>query len=297
MTIIDEACFIERPEEVMAAISPTLTRNPDAKLVMTSTPAGKNNFFYRMFTEPDDSVYVQTTTIHDALEDGLEVDLEKLRQLCPDQDVFAQEYECSWLDSTGAMIDVSLLDWASEFKSSAKYLGVDVGSTSDRSAFVSLAQSGDRLFIDDVVVMHKASYESQLDVLKQLHSKNRYSSGLIDATGIGSAFAEFAAKKVSSRIRGLQFTASNKTPMYERLRSLIFEHRIVFSEKFKEILERDFRNVRRIVTEDGKVRYAAGRNEDGHSDIISAVVLALEAWHRMPGNATLPVAYARHSAF
>lgn len=83
--------------------------------------------------------------------------------------------------------------------------------------------------------------------------------------------------------------------MHELLRSLIFEHRIIFSEKFKEILERDFRNVRRIVTEDGKVRYIAGRNEDGHSDIISAIVLAVEAWHQMPGNASTPYCYTPRS--
>lgn len=143
--------------------------------------------------------------------------------------------------------------------------------------------------------MHKASYESQLEVLRQLHSKNKYSSGLIDATGIGSAFSEFATKKVSSKIKGLQFTSANKTPMYERLRSLIFEHRIIFSEKFREILERDFRNVSRIVTEDGKVRYQAGRNEDGHSDIISAIVLAVEAWHSNPADMSVPMPFAFQS--
>lgn len=48
-TIIDEAAFIERPEDVLAAILPTLTRDPNAELVLASTPAGKNSLFYEMY--------------------------------------------------------------------------------------------------------------------------------------------------------------------------------------------------------------------------------------------------------
>lgn len=48
-TIIDEAAFIERPEDVLAAILPTLTRDPNAELIIASTPAGKNSLFYEMY--------------------------------------------------------------------------------------------------------------------------------------------------------------------------------------------------------------------------------------------------------
>lgn len=46
MIVVDEAAYIERPDEVWAAIAPTLTRNPDAELVVASTPAGKASWFY-----------------------------------------------------------------------------------------------------------------------------------------------------------------------------------------------------------------------------------------------------------
>lgn len=39
-TIIDEAAFIENPADVFAAITPTLTRDPNAELILASTPAG-----------------------------------------------------------------------------------------------------------------------------------------------------------------------------------------------------------------------------------------------------------------
>lgn len=50
------------------------------------------------------------------------------------------------------------------------YAGMDVGSTSDRTAIVTIAQQGDTFYLKDIAVMHKASYERQLDVLKQLHA-------------------------------------------------------------------------------------------------------------------------------
>lgn len=46
---LDEAAFIENLDDVIQAIAPTLTRNPDAEFVMTSTPAGKNGKFYELY--------------------------------------------------------------------------------------------------------------------------------------------------------------------------------------------------------------------------------------------------------
>ena len=49
---------------------------------------------------------------------------------------------------------------------------MDVGSTSDRTAIVTLAQHNETFYLKDIAIMHKASYESQLDILKQLHQDN-----------------------------------------------------------------------------------------------------------------------------
>ena len=47
--IIDEAAFCEHLEDVMAAIAPTLTRDPNAELILCTTPAGKNGPFYELY--------------------------------------------------------------------------------------------------------------------------------------------------------------------------------------------------------------------------------------------------------
>ena len=56
-------------DEILQGIGPTLTRDPNAELILTTTPAGTNGPFYEMYSKAlvDDQWYVQTTTIHDAI--------------------------------------------------------------------------------------------------------------------------------------------------------------------------------------------------------------------------------------
>lgn len=96
LVIIDEAAYIDNPEQVWAAISPTITRDPDAELVLASTPAGKASWFYDLYCKAlDDSAwYVQTTTIEDAVKEGLAIDIDELKKTISDPDVWAREYLC-----------------------------------------------------------------------------------------------------------------------------------------------------------------------------------------------------------
>lgn len=292
---IDEAAFVWKLDEIIQGIGPTLTRDPNAELILTTTPAGMNGPFYEMYSKAlgDEQWYVQTTTIHDAIQNGLDVDLDSLHSLCPDPDVFAQEYECKFMSEYGSLIDINLVDWYDELPNGAyaTYLGMDIGSTSDRSAIVTAKRILGVTYIDDIAMLHKTSYEDQLKIVKELHKLNNYTSGYIDKTGIGSAFAEFCTKQISSRLKGLQFTVANKTPMFEQLRSQIFDHSVKFNRKLKRLVEDDFRNVQRIVTESGQVRYVAGHDQNGHSDATSAIVLALQAIHDMPSSMSMPMPY------
>ena len=297
--IIDEAAFVWRLDDILQGIAPTLTRDQNSELILTTTPAGKNGAFYELYSTAlnEDEWYVQHTTIEDAINDGLKIDIESLRSLCPDPEIFAQEYMCQFSSEYSSLIDTSLLEYYDELpkQTSTAYIGIDVGSTSDRTAMVTIQQINNRNYVDDIVVLHKAEYEHQLEIAKELHSKNKYRGGYVDKTGIGSAFSEFVTKKVCVNIKGLSFTASNKTPMYEALRSQVFDHTILFNRKFKSMLEMDFNNVQRIVTESGQVKYEAGHNAQGHSDITSAIVLALQSIKDNPASLSYPSSYARFS--
>ena len=217
----------------------------------------------------------------------------------PDPDVFAQEYECKFLSEYGSMIDTNLIDWYDDEPEGidGRYLGMDIGSRQDRSAITTLLTKGDCAYVSDIAMLDKVEYERQLEIVKELNAKNRYTAGLVDETGIGSAFAAFVTKNVSSLLKGLTFTAVNKTPMYERLRGMVFQHKLFVNRKLKPLIVQDFNNVQRVVTESGKVQYVAGRDERGHSDATSSLVLALEAWSQKPAQMSKPDPYVRFSQF
>ena len=296
--LIDECAFIENPSKVFAAISPTLTRNKEANLIIASTPAGKNNFFYKLFNEADDDWYVQVTTIEDAVKDGLKIDIDKLRETIKDSEIFDQEYMCKFSNEYSSLIDTSLLDfYEDEITSNEIYLGMDVGSTTDRTAIVTVKTLADKIYIDDIITLHKADYETQLNILRDLHNKYHYTAGKIDSNGIGSALSEFATKTVTTRITGYTWTSTNKTPAYENLRAKIFDHKILFNKKYQDLIISDFNNVHRIVSESGKVTYEAGRNKNGHSDVTSAIVLALESISKTKVNKQVPMSILHSSVF
>ena len=300
---IDEAAFIRNLDSIMQAIAPTLSRSQTAQLVIASTPAGKNGKFYDMWkaAQNDPSWYAQSTTIHDAILAGLDVDLDSLHKLCPDREVFAQEYECVFQSSLDNMLDPELIEETDSIPENANgtWLGIDIGRQHDRTSIVAVKQVGDKLYVDSIKTLHRCEYQKQLDEFaKHAAAQKNLVAGYIDAGGIGSAVAEFAGQKISPKLKPFIFTATSKTPSYELFRSKVMQRgQILFSPEAAKLARADVLNVSRIVTESGQVRYTADSNAEGHGDIISGIVLALQAWHDFPLQASLPIPYSRMTAF
>ena len=300
---IDEAAFIRNLDAIMQAIAPTLSRSETAQLVIASTPAGKHGKFYDMWkaAQNDPSWYSQSTTIHDAMLAGLNVDLDALHKLCPDREVFAQEYECVFQSSLESMLDPELIEETDSIPENASgtWLGIDIGRQHDRTSIVAVKQVGDKLCVDSIKTLHRCEYQKQLDEFaKHAAAQKNLVAGYIDAGGIGSAVAEFAGQKISPKLKPFIFTATSKTPAYELFRSKVMQRgQILFSPEAAKLARADVLNVSRIVTESGQVRYTADSNAEGHGDVISGIVLALQAWHDFPLQASLPIPYQRMTAF
>lgn len=295
--VIDEAGFIRGLDDLIQALGPTLTTSPNAEFIVASTPSGKNHKFYDMYCTAlnDDNWYVSTITIHDAVAQGLNVDIQQLHNLCPDTDKFAQEYECKFASEYSSLIDISLIDFTDNIPQGRHFLGMDVGSKHDRSAIVNIIEKDSHIYIDDIQILQKATYTEQQAKVENIYAKTQ-PYGYVDSNGIGSALAEYINKKCP-KIKGFVTTAANKTSLYEYLRAKIFEHKFHVRKKFQPIIISDFNNISRIISEDGKVHYSAEHNAEGHSDVASALVLGMQAEREHQQNAAMPVSYSNYTAF
>lgn len=80
---------------------------------------------------------------------------------------------CEFAAEYSSLVDTSLLDFIDPpegLDARPHWLGFDVGSVHDKSALVDLVELADgTLFVREATMMHKASYEYQLQILKEKH--------------------------------------------------------------------------------------------------------------------------------
>lgn len=202
------------------------------------------------------------------------------------------------MDEFGGFLDPSELVFADVPEGlKESYGGFDVARSGDNSAVADLAKRGETLYLRDAVLMKGVKYAEQVEAVGGMFRRLGWSSCYVDAVGLGGPVAEALHDRVSARIKPYVWTASNKTPAYEKVRSLVFDRRLVFAPHLKDLVLRDFQGVSRIVTPDGKVKFVQARTDAGHCDLASALVLAVQAAVNLPLGASRPAPIPASSAF
>lgn len=169
--------------------------------------------------------HTQATTIYDAVGDGLKVDIEDLKRLCPDPDAFAQEYECKFSAEQGALIDTSLLEFFTSppVPFVGSYFGMDIGRHHDRSG-VAVGQLGTDgvLYITELKALQEMPFKEQFSVVRHYNTIHKFRKGFIDGTGIGLPFCEQCHDEISTLLEPFIWTQPSKVSAYENFRSLVF---------------------------------------------------------------------------
>ena len=284
--VLDEFAIHEKPAEIWAAIYPSIT-NPLTgvkKLRIVSTPKGRGNKFADLW-EHNEKYSKHKVTIEDAVREGLKVDIEQMRAAVDDDDIWAQEYMCEFIDNTSVLLPYELIgkcesDHISDDGVSPLFIGMDIGRQKDLSVIVTAAKLGDVLSIVSVDTLRKMPFADQLDILLAKGRERRVQRVCIDSTGIGAMLAEEAARKGGGKFEGVQFNVQTKGEMYALMRRK-FEERSVRIPVDRELRE-DLHAVQRIVSTGGNVTYSAPRNADGHSDRAAALALCCRAAEAAP---------------
>jgi len=107
---IDEAAFIENDATFYESTYPVVTSGEKSRVIMTSTPKGKRGMFYKLYSEGVEKINeYKVLTVkwdHHPKRDEKWKDT-TIRNTSKQQ--FAQEFECSFIGSSGTLIDSETL--------------------------------------------------------------------------------------------------------------------------------------------------------------------------------------------
>ena len=227
--------------------------------------------------------------IHMAIADGAPLAADELRRAMGDDDLFAQEYLCQFLDAESQLIPSDLIEAAVSGRASLAlpprfapagpvWAGTDVARRRDFTVHVLIEQLGEQFVTRAVDLQRRATFARQKARIEELLPLVRRHA--IDATGLGMQQAEELQQKYPAKCEPVDFAKGDvKSAMALALRRKFEDRQIEIPDD--RDLKADLKGVKRIVTEAGNVRYDARRSEAGHADRFWALALALHASERV----------------
>jgi len=294
---LDEFAMHADDRDIWAAMFPTLLRG-DGELDIASTPKGRSNMFYQL--RGNSHFSTSLLTLPDAIQQGLDVDEEEIRQAMGDDALYRQEFLCEFLDEAtafltydqiAACVDPTLVTHSTvgplTHESREMFVGVDVGRLRDLTViwvFGTIGPMGPIGPIDTVALFELSNtpFRAQFDLLNELLSVRRVRRCCIDAGGLGMQLAEQCVERFGAhRVEPITFTAALKSQMASALRIAVEERRIRIP--VDERIRNDWHSVERTLTEAGHFRLSASRQEGSHADRFWAAALALHATETATG--------------
>ncbi len=288
---MDEMPHIPRLDQVWAAAAPlarpTLKHRTGYHIRCAGSPLGDDNLFYKLCRDPE---YADEWSRHEidwrmALADGFPFDEDQARKEYPDPDIFAQEFECSFLSSDmryipAEVFDAAVYDYDDLPKlPGERFGGMDVARHRDNSAIVQALRIADVLYHEETEARRDVSWDDQEawvhDVVAPEHRRGTMRF-CVDSTGLGSQFAERLEQAYPGIVEGVGFTSQTKDELATGLKLALQRHK--FRPRRDDTdLRLDVLNLRRIVTAANNVRFDAPRDKSGHADRAWAAALCVHA--------------------
>jgi phage FluMu gp28-like protein len=310
--ILTEFDFFEQPAATWKAILPSITnplRGGEKKVRIGTTPNGVGSAAHKIFTKDDSRDKLRWSrhlvTIYHAVLMGLPVDVQQIRELMDDEDGFAQEFLCQFLDTVNVLLPYELIAMAesadaSEFwelddarAAGAVFMGIDFGRSNDPTVAWTLQRVGDILWTREVLVLEKTSTPDQERILSDRIAAS--SKVCFDYTGPGIGLGDYMVEKHRQwkpeahefgKVELCTFTSKFKREIFPKLRRA-FEAptrlRIPISTKIRE----DLHEMKQVIS-NGEYNYWAARTKEGHSDRCTALALAVRA----AGGEATPISFS-----
>lgn len=310
-TWLDEFAFFEDPSATWKALLPSIS-NPlkgQKNAFITSTANGKSGRgarFYKMCNDAESVWHVHKTTILQAAP-LLGTNIKELREAIDDEDAWAQEFMCEFLDSSNVLLPYDVIALAESPEASTccdpaiyapeskahLYLGIDFGRTNDPSVVWTLEKVGDVLWTREVLVIRDTPTPDQQRIIDSRLRKAR--RVCFDYTGPGIGLGDYLAKDHGiydpkahkfGRLELCTFTANFKRDIFPKLRQA-FAAPVKLRVPVDVEVREDLHEMQQVI-KNGEYSYTARRTAEGHSDRCTALALALRAAGNGSGYVSMP---------
>lgn len=280
---LDEFAFHRDSRAIWRALFPVISAGH--KIRITSTPNGRGNMFYELFTGRDPLWSRHRVTIHEAVADGLPRDIEQLKRAIADDDAWLQEFELEWLDEASAWLPYELIfaceDAAAgdpgRYQGGLTYIGCDIAARADLWVAWVAELVGDVLWTREIVTLKRASFAKQDAVMDELMRRYHVARLAMDQTGMGEKPVEDAKRRYgAARVDGVLFTGQAKLDLASTGKQRFEDRRIRIPEG-DAALRADLHSLVKNVSEGGLLRFVAPREGGSHADRTWACFLACHA--------------------
>ncbi|MEO5332144.1 MAG: terminase family protein [Magnetococcus sp. YQC-5] len=282
--LLDEFAFHAESRKIWTALFPVISA-PALKLRVVSTPNGKGNFFYKLMTQPNPTWSRHVVDIHQAVREGLDRNVNELREALGDDDAWLQEFELQWLDEASAWLTYDLIDAACDpkagdpgcYQGGPCFVGVDIGARRDLFVIWVMELVGDVFWTRKIVAERRISFAQQDALLDEVMRQFRVARLCMDQTGMGEKPVEDAKRRYGSlRVEGVLFTGPNKLTLATGGKQ-VFEERRIRIPVGDAALRTDLHKLKKILSPTGTPRFVADSDAEGHADRTWACFLAIHA--------------------
>jgi hypothetical protein len=208
LEIIDEAALIPSKVYHQYIYPTTIAKSRDTKVILISTPRGKN-WFQDLFLKLKEEGSAFKYTSLDGVETD-EIKLERIRQTTPEI-MFRQEYMAEFVSDAGVVfrnLDRAIAPYQERdgMRSKAYVMGVDLGTINDYTVVTVIDRETHEVVHWDR--FKGIDYTQQKDIIRAKAMKYNGARVIIDATGVGKPiYQDLRASGVFAE----DFTFSGKT--------------------------------------------------------------------------------------
>jgi phage FluMu gp28-like protein len=270
---LDEFAFHENSREIWKALFPVVSK-PGLKLRITSTPNGKGNRFFELWTIKSNRWSKHTVDINQAVADGLERDIDELREAAGDEDLWRQEYLLEFLDEASSWLSYDLITSCEhpdagkpeKYQGGPCYIGNDIARRKDLWVAWVWELVGDVLWTREISVLRNAKFAEQDVELARLMDFYNVVHVVMDQTGMGEKPVEDAQELYGSdKVHGMHLIGPVRMAVAQSAKQH-FEDRHVRIPDGDTELRADLHKIRKVSPETGAPRLIADRDAAGHAD-------------------------------